>query len=137
MKANIMDNDLLADLHVLSRVPENGRVCVVDGRLSVEPPARNMISMIELAARRWFKHDNRSYTMLAIECLILKCCGYANSTMIDVVSSTRLKNACKAAITGINNLRHTYTDDASTCARLGVFIERIHLVVSSLEKYSE
>ena len=135
MNAKVMDNELLADLHVLSHVPENGRVCVVDGRLSVEPAPRNVVSMIELAARRWWNHDNRSYTLLAIECLILKCSAFASSALVDNVSSARLKSACEAAICGINNLRHTYANDASTYARLGVFVERITLIISSLDKF--
>ena len=120
------DNDqLLASLKVLSKVEKGGRLCVHNGFFTLEQQPhgglfQNISSIVNVSLKRYITHNNRQITLLILENMILRC-ELATTFTTNLV---QLGEACKAAIAGIQNLTHTYCDDAYTVAKLDTLMDR-------------
>ena len=120
------DNDqLLASLNVVSKVEKGGRICVHNSFVTLEQQPnggfmQNISSIVNVSLRRYITHNNRQITILVLENLLLRC-ELATIFVTDIV---QLGNACKDAIIGIENMKHTYCDDSYTVAKLDTLIMR-------------
>ena len=137
MSINATADELLTDLHVISLVPPGGRLCIRQGRLSVERNTNgsqqsiySLPSNISVALRRWFNHDNRTNTIVLMTTSILRTfdlikeiekSSKSNSSWLLEQFQEKLRSANK----GIENMILTYKNDATTYSKLVIISDRI------------
>lgn len=124
--------DLATDLKVMSMLKENGRLCIRNGHLSIEPQLYNKENVLltfgsyaSLAVRRWWNQDNRHSALLKVQSILLKCqemCSKLNNEN----EKHNLRELCKNAALGLQNLQLTYEHDAAVNARLSVYIKALN-----------
>jgi len=130
-----MDNeDLRTDMKVLSMIKENGRLCIRNGQLSIEPQLTNKENILftwgsyaTLAARRWWNQDNRHSALLKVQSIIMKI-HEINSKLTSQEDQEEFSYLCKEAAKGLTNLQNTYSEDAAINARLSVYIKNLESV---------
>ena len=127
--------DLITDLKVLSLLKENGRLCLRDGNLSIEPQLENKENILltwgsyaSLALRRWWNQDNRRSAMLKVQSIIMKC--YDVVQKLDTKEREDLSTLCHEASKGLTHLQQTYKHDAAVSARLSVYIKNLNEICS-------
>lgn len=127
--------DLITDLKVISMLKENGRLCIRNGQLSIEPSIitkQNVLytwsAYASLAVRRWWNQDNRQNAMLKVQSIILKC--YETSEKLEGEKKMLFHNLCKDAANGLNHLKDTYKYDAAVSARLSVYINNLNSIIA-------
>lgn len=126
--------DLSTDLKVMSMIKQNGRLCIRNGCLSIEPEIQNKENILltwssraSLALRRWWNQDNRHSAVTKVQSIILKCQEtYSKLTSDDKIE---FSNLCKNAAIGLTNLQETYSHDAAVYARLSVYIKNLNGIV--------
>jgi len=123
--------DLITDLKVISKLKPNGRLCIRNGQLSIEPIIEfkenrlyTWSSCASLALRRWWNQDNRNSALLKVQSVLMKVQDYLNryeltDTFIEL---------CKNAADGLVNIQLTYADDAAFVSRLDVYIQTLQNV---------
>ena len=123
--------DLITDLKVLSLLKENGRLCLRDGNLSIEPQLENKENILltwgsyaSLALRRWWNQDNRRSAMLKVQSIIMKC--YDAIQRLEPKEREDLALLCSEAAKGLVYLQQTYKHDAAVSARLSVYIKNLN-----------
>lgn len=123
--------DLSTDLKVMSMIKENGRLCIRNGCLSIEPEVHNKENILltwgsyaSLALRRWWNQDNRHSALTKVQSIILKC----QETQSKLTSDDKIEfsKLCKDAAVGLSNLQETYSHDAAVYARLSVYIKNLN-----------
>ena len=126
--------DLSTNLNVMSMIKENGRLCIRNGCLSIEPEVHNKENILltwgsyaSLALRRWWNQDNRHSALIKVQSIILKC----QEIFSKLSSEDKLEfsNLCKDAAIGLSKLQQTYSNDAAVYARLSVYIKNLNAVV--------
>ena len=128
-------DDICADLHVVGSISENGRLRLINGQLSTEPqPPSSLASWAKLAFRRWWNHDKRSHTIMALQNLVLRVSLLKN---LDSDSRSRLHSLSSKAIKGIEHLKKTYSDDSSTQSRLTIIQERLELIINNIIEHEQ
>ena len=125
--------DLITDLKVISMLKENGRLCIRNGHLSIEPNIETkqnilytMSAHASLAVRRWWNQDNRQNAMLKVQSLILKC--YEIREKLNDEQKQQFFPLCVEASDGLMHLKNTYKNDAAVSARLSVYINSLNLL---------
>ena len=120
--------DLITDLKVLSKLKPNGRLCIRNGQMSIEPIIEfkenrlyTWSSYASLAIRRWWNQDNRNSALLKVQSVLMKVHDYLNryeltDTFIEL---------CTNAADGLANLQITYAGDAAFVSRLDVYIQTL------------
>ena len=131
MESNSMTiDDICADLHVIGSISEDGRLRLINGQLSTEPHGNSSIaSWATLAFRRWWNHDKRSHTLMALQNVVLRMSVLKT---LDKDAALRLQSLSQKAIQGIEHLKKTYKDDSSTQSRLTIIQERIELIIHNI-----
>jgi hypothetical protein len=126
--------DLSTNLKVISMIKENGRLCIRNGCLSIEPEIHNKENVFltwgsyaSLSLRRWWNQDNRHSAMIKVQSIILKCQEVYSK--LSPEEKIELSKLCKDAAIGLSNLQQTYTHDAAVFARLSVYIKNLNGVV--------
>ena len=121
--------DLCTDLKVIAMLKENGRLCIRNGHLSIEPSLKNKENVMytwgsyaSLALRRWWNQDNRHSALLKVQSIIMKC----HNVVSKLENNTDFTQLCKDAANGLTQLQTTYRDDAATSARIGVYIKNLN-----------
>ena len=137
-------DELLAELEVVSMVRENGRLCMHDGKLSIESyvESKNMqaiASWVQLSIKRWWNQDSRAHTLTALQCLVMRCGSlmhdinrYPADTSSKDAQLNRLCEKCTSACVGLQNLKTTYKDDAAVMARILMLIQRLEIIMSDI-----
>lgn len=127
--------DLTTDLKVISMLKENGRLCIRNGHLSIEPQLYNKENVLltfgsyaSLSVRRWWNQDNRHSALLKVQSILLKC--QELSSKINENEKNDLRELCKNAALGLQNLKSTYDRDAAVNARLSVYIKALNDICS-------
>lgn len=122
--------DLITDLKVISMLKENGRLCIRNGQLSIEPSIitkQNVLytwgAYASLSVRRWWNQDNRQNAILKVQSIVLKC--YETSAKLDGEKKSVFNNLCSDAANGLKCLKDTYKYDAAVSARLSVYINNL------------
>jgi hypothetical protein len=116
---DIVDH-LLTSLKVISMIKEGQKVCVRNGHLSLEVQSTGVLTSL----RRWIHKDNRQTTVSYIKSVVQNTLSTTKSHNNDK-SVVKLFRGLEEAITGINSLTVTYTDDATVAATLQVLNDRI------------
>ena len=112
MKDDVFD-DLLAALKVLAMIKEGQKMSLRKGQLSLENATNNVLVSI----KRWLNCDNRHTTLTYIRNII--------NISLNEPPSLELDQALEGALTGLNALLVTYTDDAHTVAIIQVLEDKI------------
>ena len=139
---DIATDELFADLEVISMVKESGRLCVNDGKLSIEPYVDTngmyaIASWASLSFKRWWNQDSRDHAIVALQCVVMRCGNMFHDIVLSPEGGRgarleRLLAKCDAARTGLSNLRTTYKDDAATFARITMLMQRLEIIVSDI-----
>ena len=127
--------DLSTNLKVMSMLKQNGRLCIRNGNLSIEPQVYNKENVLltfgsyaSLAIRRWWNQDNRQSALLKVQAIILKC--QETYSKLNDTDKAEFIELCKNAATGLENLQKTYENDAAVNARLSVYIKNLNSICS-------
>lgn len=127
--------DLITDLKVLALLKENGRLCIRDGSLSIEPQLENKENILltwgsyaSLALRRWWNQDNRRSAMLKVQSIVMKC--YDSIQRLQDKERQDFAELCSDASKGLAHLQQTYKHDAAVSARLSVYIKNLNEICS-------
>ena len=116
---DIVDH-LLTSLKVISMIKEGQKVCVRNGHLTLEIQSTGIVTSI----RRWLHHDSRHMTIQYIKSVIQNAIA-VSKTYKNEKSVEKIVSGMNEALTGINSLIVTYTDDATVSATLQVLHDRI------------
>lgn len=120
-------DSLIANLKVLSSVPNGGRLCVRKGNLSVESALHGQCVF------RFIYGDSRDTTIAHVKNAVAGAVQIAQSIMTNSAGLDwngawvleRLSSEMERCETGLRNLRATYSTDTSTIAALQVLSERL------------
>ena len=123
---------ILSELEVISMIQENGKVCMKNGKLSLEPLNNNgglhgFTSWAILSIKRRFTQDSREYAILSIQNLILRLELVLRSPLLGDGEKDFIIEQCQKAKCGLSNLQKTYKHDAQCVANIQIIIQ--HLVV--------
>ena len=127
---NVLYEELLSNLKVISMIPENGKLCIRNGHLSIEKIAPNMITWMHVTLKRWWYQDSRQSIIVLLTNVVHRSEGFCKSLMTNMSSenhwllkqfSTEFENS----LSGIKFLIKTYDDDAGIKARLSVLSDQI------------
>ena len=130
MENSLTIDDIFSDLHVVGSIPENGRLCIADGRLSTESfVPLSFLSWAQLACKRLLNHDNRSHTLMALQNLSLKL---KTLQVVPDESKRRFKELLEQAVSGLENLKKTYEQDTSMVSRLSILQDRLKSFAKSI-----
>lgn len=137
-----MENDFLdyifLNLKVISRIEENGKVCIRDGNLHLETNYFQVIT-------RWLYSDTRDSTLRFIKNIISCCISASNNILMydkneehcyhknQVITLERIKNSLISSKKGLNNIKVTYKDDITIQSSIEVILEKIDLHVKEIE----
>ena len=121
-------DDILSDLHVVGSIKPYGRLCINNGRLSTAPSCNDsLVAWAKLTMKRWWTHDDRSHSILALQCLVLKLQCLRHYPPI-------LKDLLKNSIIGLDNLKITYKEDAYAISRFSIIQNSIqNLIIKNFE----
>jgi hypothetical protein len=111
---------LLTSLKVISMIKEGQKVCVRNGHLTLENQSTGVLTSL----RRWIHKDNRQTTISYMKSVVQNSISVIR-THNNEISINKLLKGIEEAITGINSLAVTYSDDATIAATLQVLKERI------------
>ena len=128
---NMEFEDLCTDLKVIGMIKENGRLCIRNGSLSIEPCPLNKENILltwasygSLALRRWWNQDNRQNALLKVQSIILKI--HEIYPKLSETEKHDFNQLCTDAATGLSYLQQTYISDAAVNARLSVYIKNLN-----------
>lgn len=123
MRSNYnMEPEILTCLKIISMIREGQKVYVRDGVLRLERHSSGLLS----AFKRWLSGDSRYITMTYIQNVILNALD--RSTDVKYLEE---------ALSGLNALKVTYSDDVTVVARLTVLEEKIQLYIKRNGKNPE
>jgi hypothetical protein len=130
---------LIANMKVLSSVPNGGRLAVRRGQLSVDTTVHG-----QFLARFWHG-DSRESTLQHVKNTvagvvrasegIMASTSGRNRTWKDMWTLRHLSSEMQRAEFGLRNLRTTYTDDAGTIASLQVISERLQAHRETIDRF--
>jgi len=120
---------ILSELEVLSMIQESGKLCMKNGKISLEPVNNNggihgFTSWSILAIKRRFFQDSREYALLAVQNLILRLELHMK---IPMTTNERriIVQYCRKAEMGLSNLQKTYKHDALCVATIEIVIQHL------------
>jgi acetate kinase len=123
--------DILVNLKVLEKVQINEKLHSRGKYLNVE-----YVSVVPLSIRRWLRQDTRDEMLKKIKNVIQTGLNIVNGdetfkrqqildNSIDESKKEILKKYLQNSITGLTNLKETYSHCTQTCAQIDVLIESI------------
>lgn len=118
--------EVIINLKVLEKLDKNQKLITRQSYLNIETQ-----SMIPECIRRWNRQDNRDQTFKKINEIINYSIHFLNDTTIT--NKQNLIHYLHNSMTGIQNLKQTYSTCTQTCARLDVIIDKINI---TLDKYN-
>ena len=114
---NISEEDeLIINLKVLSSLQPNCKLITRDTYLNVEQ--RNWIPQ---SVKRWHRGDSRDETLKKIDSVINR----SLSSYLTKKVNSNLKDYLLNSISGLTNLKETYSSCIQTCSRLDTIIDKI------------
>ena len=115
--SEIEKDEVNVNLNVLSKLPVNTRLNTSGVYMNIEPSS----SYVPQSLRRWMRGDNRDETINKINRVVIKAISLINEDPNELEILGHLNNA----VTGIMNLKETYSTCVHTCARLDVIEDQI------------
>jgi hypothetical protein len=118
---NITDveyDEVVINLKVIANITLNSRLYTKGALLNLE-----QVSYIPLSLRRWYRQDSRDEAIKKIDRVITKAISFTKtSSMIKYL---------KDAVTGILNMKDTYSACIQTSARLDTILDKIAVHVNN------
>tara|TARA_A100001015_G_C14697099_1_gene596779 strand:+ start:13 stop:459 length:447 start_codon:yes stop_codon:yes gene_type:complete len=113
-------DELIINLKILSQVDKNRKLLTKESLLNIEPIKKSMfLQFPPESIRRWWTGNNRDETLKKIDNIVEKCISMINK-------NKDLGPYLINSITGIKNLKETYSECPQTRARLDVIIDKIN-----------
>lgn len=116
--------EIVINLKLLATVDKNQKLITRDSYLNIESR-----SLIPEFIRRWNRQDNRNETIKKINNVVNSAIKHIQANHEDVYN---VKEYLKNAMSGVSNLKETYSTCSQTCARLDVILDKMK---KSLEGY--
>lgn len=116
--------EIIINLKLLEILDKNQKLITRGSYLNIEPR-----SLIPEFVRRWNRQDNRHETIKKINSVV-----NAAIKLLETEDVYNVRDYLRKSVTGIANLKETYSTCSQTCARLEVIIDKIN---TSLKNDSE
>ncbi len=119
-------DQVVIDLKVIASLKQNIKLITKGCYLNSEQP-----HVVPEWIRRWFRGDSRDNTIKRIDETVMSAIESLGKG--DNIYKTKIKQHLKDSITGIDNLKKTYSDCVQTNARLNAVIDKINSAISESE----
>jgi len=100
--------DIIVNLNVLAVLKKGQKLNSRGEFLDIEVPY-----FVPESVRRWYRHDTRDHMLITLNRIINESVRQNVPRYLD------------KAVTGIENLKHTYSHCKQTCARLDMILDKI------------
>jgi len=111
------DNSIIINLKVIAAIQANDKINTSDNFLNLE--SKNLLPQ---SIKRWWRGDDRNESLSRLDELITEALTKNNPIMIENIKNT---------ITGLNNLKNTYSKCIQTVARINTIIEKINNTIDN------
>lgn len=116
-------DELIINLKILSQVDKNRKLLTKESLLNIEPLKKSfLLQFPPESIRRWWTGNNRDETLKKIDNIVEKSISMINK-------NKDLGPYLISSITGIKNLKETYSECPQTRARLDVIVDKINKCV--------
>lgn len=109
--------EIIVNLNVLRQLKKGQKLSTRGAFLDIETPY-----FVPECIRRWRRQDNRNEMINTLN-RIINCAIHLKETTDTITPYIR------DCITGIENIKHTYSMCHQTCARLDMILDKIHKAV--------
>jgi predicted transglutaminase-like cysteine proteinase len=116
--------EIIINLKLLETLDKNQKLVTRGSYLNIEPR-----SLVPEFIRRWNRQDNRHETIKKINSVV-----NAAIKQLETEDVYNVREYLERSVTGIVNLKETYSTCSQTCARLDVIVDKIN---KSLDKVAE
>ena len=124
--------DLFTDLEVLGMLKQDDKLCIRDGRISIEKKSHP----IKLAMRRWINNDGRRITIMQINTIINQSLQTCKENKNKPWITSQFHKHFKNVLVGLENMKITYKDDSAVVARLNVIGALLEEEIKEIELLS-
>ena len=111
------DNSIIINLKVIAAIQPNDKINTSDNFLNLE--SKNLLPQ---SIKRWWRGDDRNESLSRLDELITEALTRNDPIVIDNIKHT---------ITGLNNLKNTYSKCIQTVARINTIIEKINNTIDN------
>ena len=111
------DNAIIINLKVIAAIQPNDKINTSDKYLNLE--SKNALPQF---IKRWWRGDDRNESLSRLDELITDALTKNDPIMIENIKNT---------ITGLNNLKNTYSKCIQTVARINTIIEKINSTIEN------
>ena len=111
------DNSIIINLKVIAAIQPNDKINTSDNFLNLE--SKNLLPQ---SIKRWWRGDDRNESLSRLDELITEALTRNDPIVIDNIKHT---------ITGLNNLKNTYSKCIQTVARINTIIEKINTALDT------
>jgi hypothetical protein len=114
--------EIIVNLNVLRQLKKGQKLCTRGAFLDIETPY-----FVPECIRRWRRQDNRNEMINVLNRIINSALHLQSmdSTLIPYISQS---------VSGIENIKHTYSMCHQTCARLDMILDKIRKVIPNKEE---
>ena len=113
-------NEVIVNLNVLSKLEKNKKLITKQQYLNIDTSSTKLTS----AVTRWWREEGRDDALKKIDWLITKSEQFLKT-------NSEIEVYLKNAITGLENLKQTYSSCTQTQARLDVIIDKIKKITQN------
>jgi hypothetical protein len=106
------DNAIIINLKVIAAIQPNDKINTSDNFLNIE--SKNILPQF---IKRWWRGDDRNESLSRLDELISEALTKNDPIVIENIKNT---------ITGLTNLKNTYSKCIQTVARINTIIEKIN-----------
>ena len=106
------DNSIIINLKVIAAIQPNDKINTSDNFLNLE--TKNLLPQ---SIKRWWRGDDRNESLSRLDEIITEALTKNDPIIIQNITNT---------ITGLNNLKNTYSKCIQTVARINTIIEKIN-----------
>ena len=124
--------DLFTDLEVLGMLKQDDKICIRDGRISIEKKTHP----VTLAMRRWINNDGRRITIMQINSIISQSLQVCKENREKIWTISQFYRHFINVLRGLQNMKKTYSDDSAIVARLNVISSLLEEEVKEIESFS-
>lgn len=118
---HLSNDQLLEYLDIISRIPENGKLCNYKNKISIDN------NTILSPLFRFYHNDSRENTIKFLNNIIFKVINTIKKTSDDYIEfNKKATKLLKSSIIGINNLKSTYNNDYVIVHKLNLLIDKIN-----------
>ena len=119
---------LLVNLHILSAILPHQKLNAKKDLLSVEPP-----SWFPEALYRWFRGDDREICLRRLEEIVTEAVGAVEQSgrLNDKKKQKKFLTHINNCIPGFKNISQTYAGDATTVAKINLFIDQCRDILAT------